>query len=314
MSKNISDQKFGGLWTVEKLDAVSEYMVAFNKVLLKQKFDRVYIDAFAGSGYCRIKMHGTEMQVSGSAHRAIKSNPSFNRLYFIEKDIQNCAELEQLCIQENATTNSVVLHGDANQKLPEILRNIQWGSKTRGLLFLDPFGMNLEIDILEEVAKTKSIDVWYLFPLLGVLRQSAKNLNSVDQGKSDALDRILGGGEWREKFYIETNIQDLLDSTPDQVMKERIVGTSEIIDFATDRLKRIFPMVLEPAILKNSQGKNMFALFFACSNPSKPAQAASGRIAGHLIRQLNLGRLANEERSTFQKAKAMQQQDLFDDF
>ena len=44
-------QLFGGDWTEQKLGALDDYLRAYVKALSKTSFDRVYIDAFAGTGY-----------------------------------------------------------------------------------------------------------------------------------------------------------------------------------------------------------------------------------------------------------------------
>ncbi len=43
-------QKFGGDWTIEKLDIFSSYLDAYLIALKNSKFKKVYIDAFAGTG------------------------------------------------------------------------------------------------------------------------------------------------------------------------------------------------------------------------------------------------------------------------
>jgi three-Cys-motif partner protein len=42
--------RFGGPWTVEKLEAVRAYLSAYAQALKNQPFERNYIDAFAGTG------------------------------------------------------------------------------------------------------------------------------------------------------------------------------------------------------------------------------------------------------------------------
>ena len=44
-------QMFGGDWTDTKLAIVRNYLSAYNTALKKQPFTRVYVDAFAGTGY-----------------------------------------------------------------------------------------------------------------------------------------------------------------------------------------------------------------------------------------------------------------------
>jgi three-Cys-motif partner protein len=48
--KNEQIQKFGGAWTVIKIDILKQYLDAYTTALKSQPFNLVYIDAFAGCG------------------------------------------------------------------------------------------------------------------------------------------------------------------------------------------------------------------------------------------------------------------------
>ena len=41
----MTEQKFGGNWTVEKLDILSDYLDFYLTALKNQKFKKIYIDA-----------------------------------------------------------------------------------------------------------------------------------------------------------------------------------------------------------------------------------------------------------------------------
>ena len=49
---------FGGPWTEEKLDRVTQYLHAYTTALKKQPFQLMYIDAFAGTGYRASRQKG----------------------------------------------------------------------------------------------------------------------------------------------------------------------------------------------------------------------------------------------------------------
>lgn len=42
---------FGGPWTDRKLAILSKYLNAYSTALSSQPFEKLYIDAFAGTGY-----------------------------------------------------------------------------------------------------------------------------------------------------------------------------------------------------------------------------------------------------------------------
>ena len=72
LERSSEDQhSFGGVWTRIKLEALEKYLVAFNTALSKQSFTRLYIDAFAGTGRCDIKVDGEKKSIDGSARRAL---------------------------------------------------------------------------------------------------------------------------------------------------------------------------------------------------------------------------------------------------
>ena len=47
-------QKFGGPWTIEKLNILSAYLDFYVTALKNQPFKKIYIDAFAGTGKIKI--------------------------------------------------------------------------------------------------------------------------------------------------------------------------------------------------------------------------------------------------------------------
>jgi three-Cys-motif partner protein len=65
--------------------------------------------------------------------------------------------------------------GDANVEIQELCKK-DWSSH-RAVLFLDPYGMQVEWKTIEAIAATKAIDLWLLFPLgIGVNRLLTKGV------------------------------------------------------------------------------------------------------------------------------------------
>ncbi|NML08351.1 three-Cys-motif partner protein TcmP [Sphingomonas sp. G-3-2-10] len=88
--------KFGGTWTELKLDVIAGYL-GFYTTVLKHKptpdgpFKLWYVDAFAGSGSRTVEitsggmfeetpLRAEELEVAGSARRALEVDPPFHRL------------------------------------------------------------------------------------------------------------------------------------------------------------------------------------------------------------------------------------------
>jgi three-Cys-motif partner protein len=186
---------FGGSWTRIKLEALEKYLKAFNIALSRQTFTRIYIDGFAGTGRCDIKQATGKASVEGSARRALLAEPGFHKFCFIELDTKKIKALE-LLKEEHPDKSIEIIQGDANLALKKVCNEYNW-KNTRAVLFLDPYGLQVEWSTLEQIAETKAIDIWYLFPLAGLYRQMAKNAKALDADKENAITRIVGTDEWK---------------------------------------------------------------------------------------------------------------------
>ena len=160
---DFTKQKFGGLWTEQKLEMVSKYLNFYLIALKNKRFKKVYIDVFAGTG--SILSKDEEKLMAGSAKRALKIEEKFDRYYFVEYDKDKVLELRNMVHSEFPALEDRVdiRQGDANVELLKILGEIDWDD-TRGVLFIDPFATQFEWASLVEVSRTKSLDIWYLFP------------------------------------------------------------------------------------------------------------------------------------------------------
>ena len=281
------EHAFGGVWTLIKLEVLEKYLVAFNTALSGQNFTRIYIDAFAGTGRCDITVDGEKTSVDGSARRALVVNPPFKKFCFIELRPRKLAALKALTVEYPEKSIEVICD-DANAALKMLCAKYQWRNE-RAVLFLDPFGMNVEWTTLEAIAKTKAIDVWYLFPYSGLYRQAAKSADAMDSDKVDSITRLLGTDEWRQEFYAPQRQSDLFGNDSGDA---REAGPQEMLKYVSKRLKNIFPAVAEPQILyqagdsKKPSGAPLFALYFAASNPSPKAYGLAIKIAKGVLNAL----------------------------
>lgn len=182
-------QKFGGKWTEQKLDMFTGYLNAYLTALQNQKFKKIYIDAFAGTG--KIETRDGSQTLIGSARRALAADLKFDLYFFVEKESEKADKLRAMVAQEfPALQNRVTVYpGDANEKLDVIIRKFDW-RYYRGLLFLDPFATSVNWETLEKIARTESIDVWYLFHYMHW------NVCFQEMGKSGLLGRRILIGFW----------------------------------------------------------------------------------------------------------------------
>lgn len=284
----MTSQKFGGDWTAKKLNFFTTYLDAYLIALQNQKFKKIYIDAFAGTG--EIETSDGEAYLAGSAKRALSAERRFDHYYFIESDESKASELEHMIDTEfpHLKRFTTVYRGDANEKLSKIINDIDWRF-SRGLLFLDPYATQVDWATLERVAGTKSIDVWYLFPFSALNRMLPKN------GKygswENTIDRLLGDNSWRTEFYKKDPQLSLFDlgvidggEEEDRLVKD--ASPEHIKEFLISRLKTIFSWVSNnPRIFKNSKNSPMFLFCFAISNESVAAQRLALRIADHILKK-----------------------------
>jgi three-Cys-motif partner protein len=291
-----SFQLFGGDWTAEKLDRVRKYLEAYLTALKKQRFHLIYIDAFAGTGYRTLQRSDStttellfpelaepesERFVNGSARNALEIQPGFDEYIFIEKDQARCAELEKLLEEYPVHRDSIrVVNAEANSYLLRLCRETDWLRKgVRAVLFLDPFGMQVEWDTIKAIAETSAIDLWVLFPLGIGPNRLLKRDGNIDLVLRRRLDTFFGTGDWYDIFY-ETHTVEGLFGQETQTRKVGNFGT--IARYLVERLRTVFPGVADnPLPLYNSTNNPLYLLCFAAGNPRGAPIAI--RIAQHIL-------------------------------
>lgn len=286
-NQKISLQKFGGDWTKEKLNIFTNYLDAYLTALQNRKFKKVYIDAFAGTG--EIETRDGEQCLIGSAKRALTADKKFDHYYFIEKDSGKAKKLREMIAEEfpQLKQRTTVYDGDANEQLSKILKERDW-RYTRGLLFLDPYATQVAWSTLENVAATKSIDVWYLFPFAALNRMLPRNGNYACW--EYCIDHLLGATDWRSEFYKEDPQMSLFDmcgkdKQGHSTRKIKEANPEHLKTYIVKRLETIFPCVSQnPRIFRNSKQSPLFLFCFAISNDSGPAQGLALRIADHILK------------------------------
>ncbi len=142
-NKNTPLSGFGGDWTEVKLDILEKYLNFYTTALKKQGFELWYIDAFAGYGEIKINNNEVKKFIDGSVTRAlnVKDKP-FDKLFFVDKSKRKIESLERIK-HENSNRDICIINCDANKFLGK-LDDYLHSPKTRGVLFLDPFGAQVE--------------------------------------------------------------------------------------------------------------------------------------------------------------------------
>ena len=108
------------------------------------------------------------------------------------------------------------------------------------MLFLDPYGMQVEWKTIEAIAATKAIDLWVLFPLgIGVNRLLKKS-GDIPESWRQRLNILLGTDSWYEEFYAVKTARTIFGTEQEYVIK---ASMETIGRYFNDRLSKIFPGV-----------------------------------------------------------------------
>ncbi len=296
-------QRFGDAHTVHKLDALEAYLNAYSTALKNQGFRLLYFDAFAGTGDIQVGDETPMLQtvddyqpfVKGSAWRALQLGAAFDEYIFVERSLKKFRELGRLKDEFPAIADRIAIeNGDANESLRTFCAETPWHRRDtphhRAVVFLDPFGNQVEWDTLRRIADTQAIDLWYLFPAgLGVHRQIRKD-GTVHFQHGDPLDRILGTSEWRTAFITQKIDDDLFEGARSRSAK--VADPVAITEYMITRMRGIFRGgVLDEWVPLGSRNVHMYSLIFAWANPSRAARALAQRLAKGVLRSSNRGRL-----------------------
>ena len=285
-----ADPAFGGNWTEEKLGILEAYLNSYTTALKKHGFRLVYIDAFAGSGRIlrgsggdHAEQHDARSLITGSAGRALAiGDRPFDRLVFVERDHDRCVELRQLRDQFGDRAIEI-LEDDANLFLRS-LNQSQYGN-WRGVLFVDPFGVQLEWATVEHVASLRRVDMWLLFPVgaIGRMLPVSRNPDDVEPSWADRLNIVFGGDRWRDLYSHHQQVS-LFGETV--TFSQRAPGVHGLLTIYKDRLKGLFGtrFLQESRTLRNSRNAPLFEFIFCAGHP-RGAPIAK-RIAGHLIERM----------------------------
>jgi three-Cys-motif partner protein len=290
-----SKRTFGGNWTTEKLDRVRKYLSAYMQIMKSRNFRVAYIDAFAGTGYVKLKQKEISQEyllpeladeearefIDGSARIALQVEPRFTKYIFIEQSKSRYSQLKKLKEEFPTLKDDIVLiHSDANEYIKNLCAGHDW-SGNRAVMFLDPYGMQVSWETIEAIAGTKAIDLWILFPLGVAVNRLIRRDSKISQPVKQRLDNLFGTTDWFEAFYREKESVGLFDT---ERGLEKSANLDAIGQYFTDRLKTIFAKVADNALpLFNSRNNPLYLLCFAAGNPNGAPIAV--KIAQDILRR-----------------------------
>jgi three-Cys-motif partner protein len=260
----MDQQDIIGPWSEDKLQLLEKYLDAYTVIMRGQTWCRNgyhYIDAFAGTGKPRAR--DEERYIDGSPRVAVTIQHPFHSYTFIEKTPWRVQRLREL-VDEFPDRDIRIREGDCNQIITtEITPSIRYEQFNRGLIFLDPFGMNAEWSTIEQIAETRALEILMNFPVMALNRTVLPNdPNALTKAQIERMNRFWGCPEWRGDIYEE--IPTLFGPVERKI--HRTTG-QRLGRLFKKRLKTVFPYVTDPLVMTNSRNAPLYCLIFAGHNP-----------------------------------------------
>ena len=256
-----------GPWAVQKHRLLHDYLSAYTTVMKGQSWCRNgyhYIDAFAGTGRPLLRDAHEQRYIDGSPRIALSIKNPFTSYTFIEMERWRVRQLEQLKLEFRGHTIRVV-PGDCNQVIRErVTPRIRRERFKRGFIFLDPFGINLGWDTIEDIASTGALEVFLNFPTMGLNRAALRNgPDALTVTGVAQMNRIWGSEDWRELLYERR--QDFWETH--EYKRVRTGAESLACLFIEHRLSKVFSHVSDPIPMTNSLGAPLYCIIFARHHP-----------------------------------------------
>jgi len=276
---------WGSDWTNEKLEAFKKYVDAYLTIMDANKkkygWKTLYFDGFAGSGdrsrnddssvttddphLFDFEIEEAETEVyKGAAERVLSLNRKFDYYYFVDLDGEALKKLQKKLIPFAIDYRLQFREGDANNYLKELSFALKKDKKLKALIFIDPFGMQINWESIELLKDTAS-DIWILIPsgvIINRLLDRKGKLKNVAK-----LSSFFGMTdlEIRKEFYTK-NLTHTLFGEENQIQKQQ-APIKKIVELYIKKLKGVWKHVTpEPLIMKNSKNIEIFHFAFASNN------------------------------------------------
>jgi three-Cys-motif partner protein len=263
-----------GPWAKEKLDALERYLDYYTKVLKNQRWRTIYVDAYAGAGRAQLRVPVREAAplleeepepeladlINGSPRVALDIANPFTRYVLIEPDPSRAAQLEALRAQYGDARHIDILRQNAVSGIQWLLNQNISRRNHRGVVFLDPFGADLDWAEIQALASTGVFEVVINFALNMAIQRMLPNNGEFQPGWRERLDAYFGTPAWYQAVY----------ETQPQLFGERVRKRedyrSNLLTLYQGRLKQAFGLVAQPKLIRNTRGVPLYYLLWAGHN------------------------------------------------
>jgi three-Cys-motif partner protein len=155
----------------------------------------VYVDLFAGPGVCTVKKTG--QRVPGSTLIAAHAPKKFDSIIACELDPDCANACEARLSSSPAAGRAVVLRGDSNDLVDEVVSRLPKGALT--LAFIDPEGLDARFETIRRLSSGRRVDLLILFADAYDILRNVDLLYMRDPNSK--LDQTLGpNSNWRERW------------------------------------------------------------------------------------------------------------------
>ncbi|MCP4141992.1 MAG: three-Cys-motif partner protein TcmP [Chloroflexi bacterium] len=191
-----------GKWTIQKVEYLKKYISqSATSMRGKPWRQRSYIDMFSGTG--KFELKGTNDIHLGSPLLALTTQHPFTHYYFVDYIEKNIDILRER--SSSLPLQKKFYVGDANEKVKEIVRELQIADKkfisgkwpSFNLVFLDPDGLELEWRTVEALAQIKIMDMVIHYSQSGLTRNLDRCYASTDE---TIIDKFFGDEGWRQIY------------------------------------------------------------------------------------------------------------------
>jgi three-Cys-motif partner protein len=265
-----------------------------------QPFHLSYVDAFAGCGArvdaAEVEAPQTSLQLDtpapqpkvGTALEALRLEPSFHRCVFGDLNHLHLNALEariaEARLAGEVLPETLFFRVDANALVQQECTWLKGDKNRRAVMFLDPYGMQVQWQTLQTIADCSQIDLWLLLPTGIAINRLVPRRGEQNPRWAERLDAFYGSPDWRDVFF---------SSEPDLLGVERQARASDLHDivcYTMDRLRTLFGGGLYRDALPLRTGKHLsYHLVFANSSKDKRRWEIAHGIAGHLMRKAQAG-------------------------
>lgn len=251
-----------GPWALDKLERLRKYLSAYTTILRKQNLRYVYIDALAGAGQSLLRGDAGARQVlEGSPRVALNIKHPFRHYVFIEKDRARATELRKLKEEYGSTRRVTVVEGGCGAYLLDLANKRKQLRGWRGVVFLDPFGMQVPWEILASLGGTGVFEVILNLPIgMAIQRLMPRQLVKLTAERRARLDGYFGDPGWFDVVYPE-------DNTLFGLERIKTHGSSKkLVEWYRGRLSGPFGLVSPAHLVRNTQGGHLYYLIRAGPN------------------------------------------------